>query len=415
MVNLRVGIRVLPLVLIIFTISSYQLMFSINNNKNEAVLINFNINVDGGALHLWKRILSFEKNYVLILKINSYGGYLNVADEIVSDIVENDIECYSWVPPGGYAVSAAAMISLACKRIFMGSGSVIGDAIPSPSDPKIVEYVASRFRALAERMFGGNETFIKIAESMVREGKTLTSEEAINIGFALKAETITDLEKTLNITIVKTVSPETWDHFISLISLPLISELLLTAGVLLIIIEILTTGFQGYAIAGILLIVLALYGMNIIPPNIFALTLMISGLALLAIEIYTPGFGAFGLSGIALLAIGVGYQLYTTPPQLISESVYAVLGGIATLMMFMGFIAFKAAETMRKKRISQEQQLLSSIGIAKTEIRETEPGVVYVMNEDWTAYSVKGVIPAGSRVRIVRVEGLKLYVEKIER
>jgi membrane-bound serine protease (ClpP class) len=402
------------LLIIILIGSSLQHTFSASGNERKAVLIDLSINVDGGALHLWNRASRYARDYVLILKINSYGGYLNVADRIVSDIIENNIECYTWIPPGGYAVSAAAMISLACNSVFMGSSAVIGDAIPSPSDPKTVEYVASRFRALAEKMFKGNENLTKIAEFMVREGRTLTTEEAVGIGFASKAETLTDLEKMLNVLVVETVSPGSWDRFVSLISLPLISEILLTAGVLLIVIEVLTTGFQGYAIAGILLIALALYGMNIISPNIFALILMLTGLILLAIEIYTPGFGAFGLSGIVLIAIGVGYQFYVTPPQLVSEPVYTILGGIATLMIFMGFIALKGAEAVRKKRVSKEELLLGSIGIAKTDIYETTPGVVYVLNEDWTAYSVKNVIPSGSKVRIVRVEGLKLYVEKVE-
>jgi membrane-bound serine protease (ClpP class) len=56
--------------------------------------------------------------------------------------------------------------------------------------------------------------------------------------------------------------------------------------------------------------------------------------------------------------------------------------------------------------------LIGSIGIAKTDIGEINPGVVYVANEDWTAYSVKGVVKQGSRVRVVRVKGLKLYVEE---
>lgn len=411
--------KILILCMLIVTVTTIIFNFvtpflALNNSKPRAILVDFSINVDGGGLHFWNRVLSSAKDQVIIFKINSYGGYLSVADEIVSDIIENNVECHSWVPPGGYAVSAAAMISLACKRIFMGSGAVIGDAIPSPSDPKTVEYVASRFRALAEKMFNGSEVLIKIAEAMVREGKTLTTEEAINIGFAFRAETVTDLEKILNLTIVKTVSPDTWDRFVSLISLPLISEVLLMAGILLIVVEILTTGFQGYAIAGILLIAFALYGMNIIPPNILTLILMLSGLILIAIEMYTPGFGAFGLSGIALLTIGIGYQIYTTPPQLVTEPVYVVISGASALMVFVGFIAFKAVEATHKKRTSLEQQLLASLGIAKTDIRETEPGVVYVLGEEWSAYSVKGVIPAGSKVKVVRIEGLKLYVEKLE-
>lgn len=403
-IAISIAMRIAPLFIYVHGSNSYR----------EAVLVDFSINVDGGAAIFWDRVLSIATGGVLILKINSYGGYLSVADRIVNDILEKNITCYSWVPPGGYAVSAAAMIALACRDIFMGSGSVIGNAIPSPSDEKTVNYVASRFRTLAERIFGDNEELVRVAEAMVREGKTLTSREAIDIGFAKGAESVEDIERALGLEIVSIISPGSWDRLVSLLSLPIISNILLIAGVFLIIAEILTTGFQGYAIAGVLLMVLALYAMNIIHPDIFALILMITGLILLAIEMYTPGFGVFGLSGITLLAIGIGYQLYLTPLQLLTASVYVALGGIAALISMMGFVVYKAIQTSRKRRVSLEQQLLSSTGIAKTDIDENNPGVVYVLNEDWTAYSVKGLIPAGSKVRIVRVEGLKLYVEKLE-
>ncbi|MEM4813986.1 MAG: hypothetical protein QXW24_07275, partial [Ignisphaera sp.] len=95
-------------------------------------------------------------------------------------------------------VSAASMVALACRGIFMGSGSVIGDAIPQPSDKKTVEYVAARFRSLAQRLFGNNATLVMVAESMVREGKTLTADEAISIGFARRADSL-DLEYIQNV------------------------------------------------------------------------------------------------------------------------------------------------------------------------------------------------------------------------
>ena len=69
---------------------------------------------------------------------------------------------------------------------------------------------------------------------------------------------------------------------------------------------------------------------------------------------------------------------------------------------------------MRMKRREIVEEVVSSIGIAKTDIGETQPGVVYVAGEDWTALSVRGSIPQGSKVRVVRVEGLRLYVEKLE-
>lgn len=405
----------MKLLIVVMLLSLVSIQFLAEGEvPTDPVLIDFNIDVDGGALQLWERILRTYGNRMLILKINSYGGYLSVADRIVSDIIEKNMLCYTWIPPGGRAVSAAAMIALSCRGIFMGSGSVIGDAIPIPTEPKVVEYVASRFRALAERLFKGNESLVEIAEAMVRTGKTLTAEKAIAIGFALRAENVNDLENMLNVKIMETINPSTWDRFVSLISLPIVTNILLIAGMLLIVTEILTTGFQGYGVAGALLIGIALYGMNIIPPNLFALILMLVGLALIVIEMYTPGFGVFGLSGIAVLAIGLGYQLYLTPPQMLTEPVYAFLGGMVMLTLILGFVAFKAIQSNRRKRISLEQQLLTSIGIAKTDIYRSVPGVVYVLGEDWTAYSVDNVIPAGSKVKIIRIEGLKLYVKKVD-
>ncbi|MEM2229426.1 MAG: NfeD family protein [Ignisphaera sp.] len=383
-----------------------------SSNLN-AVIVDFDINIDGGALVFWERILNSYRGNVLVLKINSYGGYLSVADRIVNDILERNIECYTWIPPGGYAVSAASMIALGCRGIYMGSGSVIGAATPSPSEPKVVEYVAARFRSLAERIFD-REELVDIAEAMVREGRALTAEEAVSIGFAKRAESVKEIEDSIGIRVAYAVSPSQWDRLLSILSLPIVSNILLVAGLFLILAEIFTTGFQGYAIAGVLLILLALYSMNVVSPDLFALLVMLIGTILLAIEMYTPGFGLFGLTGLVLLPIGIAYQLYLTPPELLTQPVYIVIGGILAITSIMGYTAYKAVQTVRKKRISLEQQLLSSIGIAKTDIREENPGVVYVLNEEWTAYSVKGVIPAGSRVKIVRIDGLKLYVEKID-
>ncbi|MDK6029420.1 NfeD family protein [Ignisphaera sp. 4213-co] len=407
-------LRIIALIIAFSTLTSSVATILEGSKSSEAVLVDFSMSVDGGALTFFQRVLNEVGNRIIILRINSYGGYLTIADEIVNMIIDGNVTCYAWIPPGGYAVSAASMIALACRGIFMGSGAVIGDAIPAPYDKKIVEYVAARFRSLAQRLFSNNETLASIAEAMVREGKTLTTDEAISIGFAKKANSINDVEKFIGASITSRLEPSLWDRLVSVASLPIISAVFLVAGAILIIAEILTTGFQGYAIAGAILIAIALSSMRLIPPDIVALTLLLSGVVLIAIEMFTPGFGVFGVGGAVLLVAGAAYQLYLVPPQLRTQLVYTVVGGIAVLSSVMVFIAYKAVEVSRMRRPSIEQQLLSSIGVAKTSIGELEPGVVYVLGEEWTAYSVKGSIPAGSKVRVVRVDGLKLYVESVE-
>ena len=53
--------------------------------------------------------------------------------------------------------------------------------------------------------------------------------------------------------------------------------------------------------------------------------------------------------------------------------------------------------------------------VTETIDNESSTGAVYVDGKTWTARSADGsVIPAGTVVKILRMEGVKLFVEKIE-
>ncbi|RLG82663.1 MAG: hypothetical protein DRO18_08565, partial [Thermoprotei archaeon] len=133
----------------------------------SAVLIKLTTTVDGGAVSLIERGISeLRSGESLIIEINTYGGYLAAADRVV-ELLGKVSNCVAWVPPGGKAVSAGSLIALACGNVFMGPNSVIGAARPTPADEKVVNYVRGRFRAVAERAYGGNETLINIAERFV--------------------------------------------------------------------------------------------------------------------------------------------------------------------------------------------------------------------------------------------------------
>lgn len=380
--------------------------------QREAVLVSLDMTIDGGALAYVERVLREYRGMVLVLKINSHGGYLSAADRIVTAIVESGVECYSWVPPGGYAVSAATMVALACKEVYMGPGSVVGAVKPVPWDPKIAEYVKGRLKGLLERQGKSNLTYI--VDEMVDNAKTLTAEEAQRLGFARFADGLEVLAAEENVKLVRADAPNSWERLLSLLSNQVVAELLLFVGVLLVLVEVFTTGFQGYGIAGALLIVLGLYSLALVPVDILYLALVIAGAILLAIELYTPGFGLFGISGMILAAVGFAMALINQPPEVMSPPVYAMIGGFAALGGLVVLIGFSAARVARIRRKPISEQLVGAVGIAKTDVGEVQPGVVYVAGEDWTAFSIRGLIPGGKRVRVVRVEGLKLYVEPVE-
>jgi Membrane-bound serine protease (ClpP class) len=383
-----------------------------NTVAREAILLELNLNIDGGAISFVENVVKSNPGKVYILEIDSYGGYLSAADRIIYTIERSGSYCVAWIPPGGYAVSAAALIALSCKEIYMAPGAVIGGMKPSPEDPKVVEYVKARARSMLEKQGKRNLTWI--VDELVNEAKSYSFDEAVSMGLAVKANDLSSILEEENLILTSRVTPSLWDKLLSVISNPLVSELLLFAGVLLIFIEIFTTGFQGYALAGALMIVFALYGMALLPVEILHLALILIGAVLIVLELFTPGFGVFGISGIIITAIGFVLTFTSIPSEALTGLIYVVIGGLSSITGLFVFIGYKAAKAMKIRRASISEQLIGSIGYAKTEISETLPGTVYVLNEDWTAYSVKGSIPPGCKVKVVRVEGLKLYVEKIE-
>lgn len=371
--------------------------------------------VDGGTVSLVRRAAErVPSDGLLVLYVNSYGGYLVSADGIAELIATHPADCAVFIPPGGKAVSAAALVAVACGRIYMGPGSVIGAARPHPDDPKTVSYVVSRFRALAQRAYG-NETIVGVVVRFVTESLTLTDEEAAAIGLSKRALSLDEVLEDLGAPGPSEVlKKDAWDKILSVISDPLIYSMALSLGIFLVVAEVLVTGFQGYAVAGVLLIAAALYGMNVIPPDLLVLALMLSGVVLILVEFLSPGLQGFGIAGLALLALGLYMNLRGRPVPLVEPSVVGVAIALGALGVFLGFVAFKAAQAVRLRRPKLGEVLTGSIGVAKTDVGPAVPGVVYLKGEEWSAYSVGNTIPAGSRVIVREVRGLFLYVERVQ-
>ncbi|MEM4101490.1 MAG: NfeD family protein [Desulfurococcaceae archaeon] len=380
--------------------------------RKRAVLAVLEMTIDGGAVSFIESTVSRYSDATIVLQINSYGGYLAAADKIISILESNNVSCIAWVPRGGYAVSAAALVALACRRIYMAPGSVIGGVKPSPEDPKVVEYVKARIVSLLEKQNKRNLAWI--AEELVEKSRVYSSLEASELDLAIIVDDLSELLEREGLVMVQRVEPSLWDRILSLASNPLVSSLLMLAGVVLVLAEVFTTGFQGYGVAGALMLVFGLYGAMLVPVEVLHLALVLSGAVLLAVEILTPGFGVFGLSGIILTATGFALILTWMPREALTGLVIVVTGGLVALTGLFLFVAVKAAKVARMKRVEMKDKLVGSVGYAKTDIGETTPGVAYVLNEEWTAFSVKGEIKAGSKILVVRVEGLKLYVKEYE-
>lgn len=78
-----------------------------------------------------------------------------------------------------------------------------------------------------------------------------------------------------------------------------------------------------------------------------------------------------------------------------------------------GFYLHKIREVILKKRSFLDLDLLiGEEGIAKSNISPNKAGVVLVKSDYWTAYS-DDEVKEGDKVRVMKVDGIKLYVKKI--
>src|SRR5690606_11926743 len=180
---------------------------------------------------------------------------------------------------------------------------------------KIVSAMRSEMRALAEAR--GLDP--RIAEAMVDEeieipglvekGKllTLTTDEAVRVGYATRVEDWDALLETLNLSGATSQTTEVnWaEGLVRFLTHPLVAPLLLSLGFLGLIIELKTPAFGLAGVAGLASLAL-FFGSHYLVglAGWEELILLGVGVLLLGIEIFAvPGFGVFGVAGIlAVLA-----------------------------------------------------------------------------------------------------------------
>lgn len=274
----------------------------------------------------------------IILSMNTPGGTLDAASEILALIQSSPIPVITFVEKDAY--SAGAIIALGTKEIYMAPGSVIGDAMPIMMGPmggvqampediqeKMVSGVAAKIRAAAEQ--GGHDK--ELAEAMVRreieytigdevicpEGELLTltnieadAPRADNGKPLLSAGTRQDIDAILQskgwgndkVVVMEVTSAERIARLIAKFS-----PFLLMGGLLGIYLEIKTPGFGLPGLLGGLCIILFFWGHHIAGlSGMEDLLIFMAGITLLIIEIFvTPGFGFIGAGGIVLVGWAV--------------------------------------------------------------------------------------------------------------
>lgn len=252
----------------------------------------------------------------LIVRINTPGGRLDAALQMRSALLDSPVPTVAFVDREAF--SAGALIAIAAESIYLAPGSVMGAATPvdggtgAPADEKVVSAVRSTFRATATERGRDPDVAAAMVDADIEvaglseAGKllTLTVDEALERGYAEgTADDLDDLLAQLGLADARvvTTAPSLAERLVRFITNPVLASLLLTAGIYLVIGDLLSGGVGAAAAIGVTLLGTFFWGHLLAGLSGWEdIALVGVGVVLLLIElVVVPGFGVFGVLGLA--------------------------------------------------------------------------------------------------------------------
>lgn len=376
---------------------------------------------------------------LLIFELNTPGGSIDLMQKMVETIRASSVPVVVYITPNGaMAGSAGTMITLAGHAAGMAPETAIGAASPVGAEGEdLGETLAAKeknilkatVRSLAERR---GEPAVRLAEATIESAEAASAREALAVGLIdFIADDRQDLlrqldgftvqmrggEYTLRTTgiVVEEFSQSLIEQLLSTLTNPNIVFLLITIGVQAILIEISSPGGWVAGFIGVVCLALATYGLGILPVNWFGLIFIVTSFVLFILDIKAPTHGALTAAGVASLIVGA-LVLFNSPgvPDFQRVSVPLIVGmSVITGLIFLGILGF-ALRAQRLPAIMGQTSLVGKVGIVREELNPS--GTVQLSSELWTAELAPGEapLPSGAKVRVERIDGVRLVVRRVE-
>lgn len=399
----------------------------------------------------------------IVLQLDTPGGLMDSMREIISSMLAAKVPILGYVAPGGArAASAGTYILYACQIAAMAPATHVGAATPvslggmgpmppppdqnkqkdsappkdagTPTTPadkapggdegeslKVLNDAIAYIRSLAQLRNRNSEW----AEQAVRGAATLTASEAVGhrvIDFV--AGNTTELlaqadgrqvlvgDQTVTLDVkgleVRDYAPNWRTNFLATITNPTIAYLLLLAGIYGLILEAFNPGAMLPGIVGGICLILGLYALQMLPVNYAGLALMALGIGLLVTEAFLPAFGAFGIGGIIAFVVGSVMLFDTGVPGYAVN--LGVIGAVAACAIgLLALVVWMLLRSRRAHEITGDQQMLDANGELLDPIEAGGHSQALVYGERWQVRSPVA-LPKGAHVRVVRRDGLVLWV-----
>ena len=193
-----------------------------------------------------------------------------------------------------------------------------------------------------------------------------------------------------------------------LLAQPDVDVSLLIVGILLIYVELNVPGVVLPGAAGLLCVLLGIYGLWAFPLSPSAALFLLVGVMLFPLEAKLGGHGGLAALGTASLVYGLAHLVIGSAPSPVVHLATAVAAGVS-FGVITAVLGFAAAAARRSKRLMGEQTLLGALAVARTDL--SPAGQVELRGELWQARMEGGLaVPVGTEVEVRSREDLLLVV-----
>jgi membrane-bound serine protease (ClpP class) len=376
-------------------------------------------------------IAAAQNDQCLIIQLDTPGGLLDSASDIVQKLYDSKVPTVVFVAPApARAGSAGVFITMAADVAAMAPHTRIGAAHPveigaggevEKTDDTMKAKIENDTAAFAKSIAEKRHRNVDWAVASVRESASITSEEALDQSVIdLIANDLPDLLKQLDKrevngktldtakASVEEIPMATWERFSQLFLRPEVMFILMLLVIYGFIGELSSPGAILPGVIGAIALVLVLYMSAILPVNIAGLVLIGLALLLFIADTFAPTHGVLTTGGIVAFFLGAlmlfnhagpGYQL----------SLRWIIPATVLTAVFFVFVVGKGIAAQRKPSSTGREAMIGKIVNAQSRI-DSSGGRVFIEGETWNATS-EAAVESGQPVEITALEGLTLKVK----
>ena len=368
----------------------------------------------------------------VLVELNTPGGLLDSTRTMVGDILNSPSPVIFFVAPAGSRAGSAGFFLMEAADIAaMAPGTNAGAAHPVVEIGKIDDTMKQKILndtlAFLRSYVSVRGRNVDAAQDAVQNSKSYTNQEAQQLHLidlvaaderslldAIDGRTVkrfngaTQVLHTRGATLVAvdlTLREQIMDRLMD----PNLAVLILLAGGLLIYLEFNTPGTIIPGALGTLLVLLALFSLNLLPVRYTSLALILGAIILMVLEAKFPSHGILAAAGTVALVLGTLTLVAGPIPEMRVQMATAIATGLA-FGLITTFLVRIALIARHNKVVIGPEAMVGAVGVAQEQLAPR--GQILVHGELWLAESEATVAP-GESVRVRAVDGLKLLVERV--